>query len=150
MRYSRYHDLLSAIGWLSALQALRRLIPSAIVWLGVPCSQFVWISRGSTGRSRLRPRGSKKLKSVRRTNRLVRRVCYLFLGSSIVVVTTLAFGFNDDIAMFSSYTHCSEIVYSPPRLEYIHRKKAFWAIEQPASSLLPLYAPLEDQGERNI
>lgn len=85
VRYSRYHDLLLAIGWLSALQACRRLIPSAFVWLGVPCSQWVWISRGSTGRCRLRPHGSKKWSSVRRMNKLVRRLCYLFLGSPVFI-----------------------------------------------------------------
>lgn len=30
-----------------------------------------------------------------------------------------------------------------PRLEYAFKKKVFWCIEQPSSSLLPFYKPLE-------
>ena len=51
-----------------------------MAWLGVPCAQWIFLSRGSTGRSRVRPRGKKLLKNVAKTNRLVRRLCYLFLG----------------------------------------------------------------------
>ena len=77
--YSRHLDLLSAIGLLAAFQAARRLVKGGCVWLGLPCSSFVWMSRGSTFRCRIRPRGNKKVSSVRRANRLVRRVCYLLL-----------------------------------------------------------------------
>ena len=72
-------DLLKGIGLVAAIQACRRLVKGATLWLGCPCSQWVWISRGSTGRSRLRPSGSKKLPSVKAANRLVRRLCYLYL-----------------------------------------------------------------------
>lgn len=77
--YSRHLDLLTAVGLLAAFQAARRLTRGSCVWLGLPCSSYVWISRGSTRRCRLRPRGAKYLKKVRRANKLVRRICYLFL-----------------------------------------------------------------------
>ena len=44
------------------------------------------ISRGSTYRCRLRPSGSKRLATVRKTNRLVRRLLYLLLGRIITTV----------------------------------------------------------------
>ncbi len=34
----------------------------------------------------------------------------------------------------------------PPRLEYCRSKNIFWCIEQPSSSLLPMYKPLEARG----
>ena len=77
--YSRHMDLLKGIGLVAALAACRRLIKGATLWLGCPCSQWVWISRGSTRRNRLRPSGSKRIASVKAANRLVRRLCYLWL-----------------------------------------------------------------------
>lgn len=50
------------------------------LWCGAPCSSFVWISRGSTRRCRLRPGGSKRIASVRAANKLVRRFCYACLA----------------------------------------------------------------------
>ena len=49
------------------------------MWLGLPCSSYIWISRGTTWRCRLRPKGSKRFPGVRKANKLVRRVCYLLL-----------------------------------------------------------------------
>ena len=79
--YSRHQDLLTACGFLAALQACRRLARGSTVWLGVPRAQWIWLSRGTTKRCHLRPKGSKRrYKAVRLANRLVRRVCFLFLG----------------------------------------------------------------------
>ena len=76
-RYSRHHDLLTAIGIVlcaaSSKEAHQR-------WLhvdGAPCASWVWVSQGSTRRCRIRPRGNKSLKNVRRMNKLVRRLCFL-------------------------------------------------------------------------
>lgn len=60
------------------------MVVGGLAWLGVPCAQWIWLSRGSTGRCLVRPRGRKSLRSVRRANRLVRRLCYLFLGKTYV------------------------------------------------------------------
>ena len=79
VRYSRHMDLAKGIGLICAFQACRRLIKGATLWLGCPCSQWVWISRGTTGRNRLRVSGSKRVPSVKAANRLVRRLCYLSL-----------------------------------------------------------------------
>ena len=74
-------------------------------WIGLPCSSWIWMSRGTTRRSRLRVRGCRRLSKVRAANRMVRRVCYL--------------------------------------LEYLRKKECTWTIEQPRSSLVPYYHPLE-------
>lgn len=80
VRYSRHHDLSTSTGLLSTFQAIRRVITGGFLWLGIPCSSFIWLSRGSTFRSSLRPRGKKRLRKVRETNRMVRRLLYVFLG----------------------------------------------------------------------
>lgn len=77
--YSRHMDLMTAMGWLSALQAVRRLRPQGLLWAGCPCSTWIWMSRGSTGRSRLRVQGHKKTATAS-ANKMVRRLCYLILG----------------------------------------------------------------------
>ena len=69
-----------SIGFLTALQAVRKLIQQGLLWIGMPCSSWIWMSRGTTRRCGLRPRRSKKIRCVRSHNRLVRRVCYLFLA----------------------------------------------------------------------
>ncbi len=75
--YSRHQNLLLTIGFVVALQTLRRVIKNGTVWLGVPCSSWIWMSRATTKRCRLRPEGTKKYKQVKLSNRLVRRLCYL-------------------------------------------------------------------------
>ena len=98
VRYSRHMNLLTAIGLLSAFQAVRRLIIGGTLWCGIPCNSWVWVSRGSTLRSRLRPGGAKRrYKGVRKMNRLVRRVCYLLLD-----VFRVAFYLN----LFHSFSSC--------------------------------------------
>ncbi len=75
-------DLGIALGLLSAFQACRRLIKGSLLWLGCPCSSWVWVSRGSTRRCRLRPAGDTKVRSVKQASRLVRRLCYLLLAAT--------------------------------------------------------------------
>lgn len=77
VNYSRHQNILLAMGFVVTLQTLRRVIKNGTVWLGVPCSSWVWMSRATTRRCRLRPQGTKKYQQVKLSNRLVRRVCYL-------------------------------------------------------------------------
>ena len=156
VRYSRHYNLATGIGLLVALQAIRRVVKGGAVWLAAPCSQWVWLSRGSTYRSRLRVGGNKRIPKVKLANRLVRRLCYLLLAcvSKAYLRNTRhqVFIFAGLFEMFASKTLskvvpleflnvCFAVNYL--RLEYTSKKGAFWILEQPASSLLPLYSPLE-------
>lgn len=142
-------DLGLTLGLLSAFQACRRLIVGGLLWLGCPCSSWVWVSRGSTRRCRLRPKGDTKVRSVKQANRLVRRLCYLLLACLEYTNWKTEF-------LISKPWFCFVIGSCPwkcicrnfpswihPRLEYVKKKKVYWCLEQPASSLLPLYGPLE-------
>lgn len=166
VRFSRHHDLLCAVGWLAAMQACRRMVAGSLVWLGVPCSSWIWLSRGSTFRCRVRPRGSRRISKVKKANRLVRRLCFMFLGCDLASVVVF-FPINPNVTIYILHVLNSGVVWfdypnlfsvfsyskiwygipllPSPRLEYLHTKGVGWAIEQPASSLLPLYRPLEDR-----
>ena len=99
LRYSAIRAMTSRLGWASwqlyklrlacygswlAFLEVRSLKEGCLWWVGVPCSTFVWVSRGSTGRSITRPGGKRHYKEVARANRLVRRICYLQLGSFLM------------------------------------------------------------------
>lgn len=113
-------DLMSAVGWLAVLNAARKLRPGALLWAGCPCSTWIWMSRGSTGRSRLRPGGHAR-KATLQANRMIRRLCYMLLACEFMLQSALL------------------------RFEYARSKRAYWCVEQPASSLLPFYKPFEAQ-----
>jgi len=46
--YSRHMDFAIGIGMLTAFQICRRLVKEGVLWVGCPCSQWKWISRGTT------------------------------------------------------------------------------------------------------
>ena len=68
------HDMLSVIGIAIAIRIALSVIPGGVVWFGVPCSTFVWMSRGHTKRSRQNPLGDLARVDVRRANRIARIV----------------------------------------------------------------------------
>ena len=45
------------LGFLVCCQYILRLKPGALLWSGLPCSLHVWMSRGTSGKSRENPRG---------------------------------------------------------------------------------------------
>ena len=51
-------DLQSPLGFIVALVWILRVrIDDGIIWLGTMCSSWIWLSRGSTRRTRQKPRG---------------------------------------------------------------------------------------------
>jgi hypothetical protein len=68
-------DFMSAAGLLLAVQLIRRCKPGAILWLGPPCSSWVFMSRGSTGRRVDSPMGTSQ--GAAQANCLVARMCAL-------------------------------------------------------------------------
>lgn len=134
--YSRHHDLLTPHGFLSSFQACRRLVQGGFLWIGIPCASWIWLSRGSTFRCRLRPSGSRRVRKVKLNNRLVRRVLYMFLGGVFYQVACLN-------SLCSDCRNRSNLEQAFLRLEYLQKKDVQWCIEQPTSSLLPLYKPFK-------
>ena len=62
-------------GYLLAVQLVRRCMVGAVLWLGVPCATWIWLSRSSTGRRKHCPLGNSP--SAEKANVLVSRVCTL-------------------------------------------------------------------------
>lgn len=77
IRDSRHLDWLSTWGFLIALQGLRHMAKHGLAWFAPPCSSWIWLSRGSTFRSGLNPRGALRFRKVREANRIARRLIYL-------------------------------------------------------------------------
>lgn len=70
-------DILKGIGFIITLQLVRRVVTHGTVWFGIPCSSWVFMSRGSTHRSWWRSEGNTTYENVRRQNKIARRMCYL-------------------------------------------------------------------------
>ena len=56
---------MSKMGLAVTLQALRQCRSGGIVHLAPPCSSWVFLSRGSTKRSKKKPRGEPRIRMVR-------------------------------------------------------------------------------------
>ncbi len=70
------HDLLQPMGMVVATRIAASIRPGGVLWLAPPCSSWVWISRGSTGRN-VTAVGDYALPAVLQHNALVERVALL-------------------------------------------------------------------------
>lgn len=73
---SRHLDFGGTTGFVSVLNGLRSIIIGGLCWFALPCSSWVFISRGSSKRNRLRPHGQRRYLKVKQANRLARRLVY--------------------------------------------------------------------------
>ena len=65
------------------LQSTLRVAPGGLIMLGTPCSTHVWVSSGSTGKSRANPRGNMSLPAVAQGNAIANRAALLHLGCGL-------------------------------------------------------------------
>ena len=73
-------DLLTPMGLVLAVQLIRRIKPlTGFIWLGPPCSTWVFMSRGSTGRAPSCPEGDGRCWSAELQNVLVSRLAALLI-----------------------------------------------------------------------
>ena len=70
-------NLLTNSGMAAAILLSLSIVVGGTAWFGVPCSTFVFMSRGHTKRSRRKPKGNVKRKDVRQANLIVERVSFL-------------------------------------------------------------------------
>jgi hypothetical protein len=70
-------NLLSDKGMARAIELSLSLMVGATAWFGVPCSTFVFMSRGHTLRSREQPLGNTSRRDVQSANLIVGRVTFL-------------------------------------------------------------------------
>ena len=70
-------DILTASGWAFYIRICLHVVIYGLVFMAPPCSSFVWMSVGTTKRSKKNPKGDTKLRCVRNANEIVRRVVFL-------------------------------------------------------------------------
>ena len=75
--HSVLQDIMTAPGYSFALSLALRIHPAGFVWFGIVCSSWVWISRGTTGRSTERPHGIRS-RYVSKHNAMASRVVLLW------------------------------------------------------------------------
>jgi hypothetical protein len=73
------NDLCSVIGFFIALRGILKVRRGGLLWGGVPCGPFVFISSGTTKRTRANPEGDGAVECVRIGNVLAARFCLLAL-----------------------------------------------------------------------
>ena len=69
----------SRLGLLLAIQQLMRVKPAGLLYSGLPCNSFVWISRAATGRSYESPKGNPYSNAACKGNTLCTRFVLLAL-----------------------------------------------------------------------
>lgn len=74
---SQKMNLLTKSGMAASILLALSIVVGGTAWFGVPCSTFVFMSRGHTKRSRKKPKGNVKRTDVRQANVIVERVCFL-------------------------------------------------------------------------
>lgn len=72
------HDMNSPSGWAFALSLILRTSPGGLIWFGIVCSSWVWMSRGSTGRDEINVLGSASSPAAVSGNLMVSRVMALY------------------------------------------------------------------------
>lgn len=75
----KLHDLLTTRGLLHAILAVLRLRVNSLLFLGIPCSSWVWLNRGTSKRSKSNPLGDTSIPSVATTSQLTSRCALLIM-----------------------------------------------------------------------
>lgn len=76
LEYHEAHDLMQPMGMLLAVRMACSIRPGGVLWLAPPCSSWVWLTRGSTGRD-WAPEGDTTQAKVVVQNALVERMVLL-------------------------------------------------------------------------
>ncbi|CAK9118512.1 unnamed protein product [Durusdinium trenchii] len=73
------NDILSTPGFIRAISYILQLKQNGLLHCGPPCSSWVWVSRGSTKRSKYNVLGSTTSPSAIEGNRITARLCLLVM-----------------------------------------------------------------------
>lgn len=79
MRFTPAHNFMRPAGFLALVATVMCMHKGAVLWLGTPCSTWVWMSRWSTGRSATCIIGNVSSAYIRAQNALISRVCYIIV-----------------------------------------------------------------------
>ena len=122
--YSRKHDCNTAFGFLLILNMIRHMKPYSLLWLGIPCSSWIFLSRGSTRRHPLRVLGSTSEQIIEEGVLPVRgsfesRNCSMFDGCPP-----------------AKHGEIGLVCTDHQRIKYAASRRIYFIIENPPTSLL--------------
>lgn len=83
------YDILTTDGFFLCLLAVLSIKRGGLLWMAPPCSSWVWMSRGSTGRRPHDPMGDASIPNVQAQNKLACRVANLMYVASRRGVRTI-------------------------------------------------------------
>lgn len=78
MRFTPAHNFMKPVGFVALVATVMAMHKGAVLWLGTPCSTWVWMSRHSTGRGET-ILGNCTSAYIRAQNALIGRVCYILV-----------------------------------------------------------------------
>jgi len=78
MRLSDLHNFMRPAGFIAMVATVMAMHKGAVLWLGTPCSTWVWMSRHSSGRA-TEILGNLSSAYIRAQNALISRVCYIIV-----------------------------------------------------------------------
>ena len=101
------------LGLLVACQYLLRMAPGSLLYSGLPCSLHVWMSRGTSGKSRDNPRGNVSQNAVRIANLIASRFAMLLLVCCVRQIWHLTEQPASSVAKYLPYL---ELALHPDRM----------------------------------
>lgn len=132
-------------GFFKAIQATLRLMENSLMHGGPPCSSFVFINQGTSGRSRENADGRERYESVRKANALLGQCldrcekckhvttsnfCYVILGYNILLASCC----TNMLRITSRFTLLMMLAIA--RCCYV-------MVEQPRTSVMPWFSPMK-------
>ena len=113
-------DFVSTIGFLQAIKHTLRIMPSGVLHGGVPCSSFIFMSRGTSKRSRCWPAGNTKEPTVALANTITSRFSLLILiALARSVWWTVEQPLSSLMAAYAPMRHAMEVTASFLSLNYV-------------------------------
>ena len=94
-------------GFLLYLQYILRCVPGALVFAGIPCSAHIWMSQGTTKKSRRRPLGDPDVKMARDGNALA---CRWALGIAVAVVRQVLWAGEQPSSSVLPFLDCVQFI----------------------------------------
>ena len=139
---------------------VRRLVQGGLYWIAPPCNTWVWLSRSTTGRSRTRVRGKFSLpfefqscQTCYYNDTNSKRVAFCMRQEGLQEKQKSKPTCSPNALPAARLQACvGKIVHTDRcccprcrllRCEYCFRRGSYYAIENPTSSLLWCYEPLE-------
>ena len=139
VRYNEGHDLLLPEGFGLLLQGVMRLRPGGLLWAAPPCSTWVFVSSGSTGRN-AHPEGNPESFYVRSQNALV---CRLLLCTALARSRGVCFIWEQpaNSTMLSRYQPVLEFANAAPDIMQVQLEMGCYGLAAPKDTTLWGNAP---------